>query len=295
MNEHVLSCLRRAGSIAREARELGARLVDEGVRYSDVAQEIESHILNKGARLAFPVNIGVNDIAAHFTPNYGDDSKFVRGDVVKIDVGAHVEGYIGDTATTVEVGTKNWQRLIEASEGALRIAVEMAGDGIAANVVGGAIERSIKESGFRPVVNLTGHGMNQYNLHAGLTVPNIDDGSSSRMRLGMAVAIEPFATNGSGSVSNEQPGNIYRVLRERSMRDKKALELFHQIEVSFGTLPFCERWCVDLNREAPALLHTLLRHGLISSYPQLRETNRGIVSQAEHTVVIVGAKCEVTT
>jgi methionyl aminopeptidase len=295
MNEHVLSCLRKAGSIAREARELGTRLVDDGVRYLDVAQEIESCIVRNGANPAFPVNIGVNDIAAHFTPNYGDDLKFVRGDVVKIDVGAHVEGYIGDTAATVEVGTKNWQRLIEASEAALRIALDMAGDGVSANIVGGAIERSIKESGFRPIVNLTGHDMNQYNLHAGLTVPNIDDGVKLKMRQGMAVAIEPFATNGSGSVSNEQPGNIYRVLKERPMRDKKALEFFHQIEVSFGTLPFCERWCVDLNREAPALLHTLLRHGLISSYPQLREIKRGIVSQAEHTVIVMGTKCEVTT
>jgi len=295
MNEHVLGCLRKAGSIAGEARELGARFVDEGVRYLDVALEIEGHIISKGARPAFPVNIGVNDIAAHFTPNSNDDSKFSRGDVVKIDVGAQVEGYIGDTATTVEVGTKNWQKLIGAAEEALRMAVEIAGDGVATNTIGGAIERTIKESGFRPVVNLTGHGMNQYNLHAGLTVPNIDDGSTSRMRQGMTIAIEPFATNGSGSVSNQQPGNIYRVLRERPLRDKKALELFHMIEVSFGTLPFCERWCMDLSGDAPALLHTLLRHGLISSYPQLREVKRGIVSQAEHTVVILGAKCEVTT
>jgi methionyl aminopeptidase len=206
-----------------------------------------------------------------------------------------VEGYIGDTATTVEVGTKNWQKLIRAAEEALRMAVEITGDGVATNTIGGAIERTIKESGFRPVVNLTGHGMNQYNLHAGLTVPNIDDGSTSRIRQGMTIAIEPFATNGSGSVSNQQPGNIYRILRERPLRDKKALELFHMIEVSFGTLPFCERWCMDLSGDAPALLHTLLRHGLISSYPQLREVKRGIVSQAEHTVVILGAKCEVTT
>lgn len=295
MNDRVLGCLRKAGSVAREARELGASMVDEGARYLDVAMEIEGFIIKKGARSAFPVNIGVNSTAAHFTPNYGDGARFVRGDVVKIDVGAHVDGYIGDTAATVEVGTRNWKNLIEAAESALRIAVEMTVDGIAVNMIGGAIERSIKGFGFRPVVNLTGHGMSQYSLHAGLTVPNIDDGVASKIRKDMTIAIEPFATNGSGSVSNEQPGNIFRLLRERSIRDKQALGLFHEIEVSFGTLPFCERWCVDLNKEAPTLLRTLVRHGLISSYPQLKEINMGIVSQAEHTVVISGSKCEVTT
>lgn len=290
-----MSCLRKAGSVAGQARDFGIGLVKEGASYLDVALEIEGFILRSGAKPAFPVNIGVNDIAAHYTPNYGDTGRFARGDVVKIDVGAHVDGYIGDTAATVEVGTRNWSSLIEASEQALRIAVEVVGDGVPVNLVGGTIERSIKEAGFRPVVNLTGHGMNQYNLHAGLTVPNIDDGVAFRMKDGMVVAIEPFATNGGGQVENTSPGNIYRVLRDRSLRDKKALALFEGIRRSFGTLPFCERWCVDLDHDAPSLLRTLLRHGLISSYSQLREVRNGVVSQAEHTVIIAGVKCEVTT
>ncbi len=295
MNEHVLRSLRLAGVIAREAREYGMGLVGEGVRYLDVVVEIESLIIRRGARPAFPVNIGVNEVAAHFTPNHEDTQRFAKGDVVKVDVGAHVDGYVGDTAATIEVGTRNWQELISASNDALRIALEVVGDGVPVNTIGGAIERTIKERGFRPVVNLTGHSMNQYNLHAGLTVPNIDDGLSARVRDGMAVAIEPFATNGAGQVVNGKLGNIYRVVAERPMRDQKALELFSRIQADFGTLPFCERWCVAIDKNAPSLIRTLLRHGLISSYPVLREIKKGIVSQAEHTVVVHGSTVEITT
>ena len=295
MDEHELNCLRKAGAISKEARELGASLVKEGARMVDVAEEVEALIIRRGARPAFPVNIGVNDVAAHYTPSTDDASIFCAGDVVKVDVGAHVDGYVGDTAITVEVGTKNWKPLLEASEKALRMALDMVGDGVPVSSLGATIERAIKEVGLKPVSNLTGHGMKRYSLHAGLTIPNIDDGSMAKVKKDMVVAIEPFATNGEGKVYNEKPGNIYRVVKERPMRDRKAEEFFKVISTNFGPLPFCERWCTSLNHEAPSLLRTLVRHGLISSYSILKEVKGGMVSQAEHTVVIEGDRREITT
>ncbi len=295
MNDEILSKVRRAGSIARDARELGASLVDDGVFLLKVAEEVEDLISKKGARPAFPVNISINDIAAHYTPKSDDKLKFSRGDVVKVDVGAHVDGYIGDTAMTVEIGTKNWERLIDSSSKALRMAVETVSDGMKLGNLGGLIERTIKDSGYRSVVNLTGHGMKQYNLHAGVTIPNYDDGSMGKIETGMVLAIEPFATNGSGQVGNGRSGNIFRVMNERPMRDQRALDLFHSIREKFGTLPFAERWCTRLDSNASSLLKTLVRHGLIFSYPILHEMGSGIVSQAEHTVVVHGHKCEITT
>ena len=172
MDEHALDCVRKAGRIAGEARELGISLVALNVPLVKVAEETEAYIYEKGAKLAFPTNISINDIAAHFSPNLHDDIRFSNGDVVKVDVGAHVDGYIGDTAATVEVGTKNWTDLIGASSRALTFAIEMINDGTPVNAIGGAVERSIKESGFRPIVNLNGHEVKQYNLHAGLSIPN---------------------------------------------------------------------------------------------------------------------------
>jgi len=295
MNQDELASLRKAGAISREARERGASMVQEGARLFDVAEEIEALIVRKGAKPAFPVNIGVDDVAAHYTPATNDELRFEKGQVVKIDVGAHVDGYIGDTAVTVEVGTKNWTPLIEAAQGALKVALQIAGDDVQVNAIGGAVERTIKAMGYKPVANLTGHGLKQYNLHAGLTVPNVDDGSTARLRVDTVVAIEPFATNGFGQVYNDRPGNIFRILRERPMRDQRSFEFFQSIKREFGTLPFCERWCTRLDPDAPVLLKTLVRHGLISSYAVLREVRGGMVSQAEHTVAILPQGPEVLT
>jgi methionyl aminopeptidase len=295
MDEHALDCIRKAGRIAGGARELGVNLVAANVPLVKVAEETEAYIYEKGARLAFPTNISINDIAAHFSPNLHDDARFQNGDVVKVDVGAHVDGYIGDTAATVEVGTKNWTDLIRASSRALTIAIEMINDGTPVNAIGGAVERTIKDSGFRPLVNLSGHEVKQYNLHAGLSIPNYDDGTTTKIREGMTIAVEPFATNGAGQVDNAKVGNIYRIIRDRQLKDADSMRLFEQIKAEFGTLPFCERGCQKMNKDAPHLLKNLFRHGVIMSYPMLREVKRGIVSQTEHTLLILNNRCEITT
>ncbi|MCG7844458.1 MAG: type II methionyl aminopeptidase [Methanomassiliicoccales archaeon] len=295
LDEHAQGCIRKAGRLSAEARELGRSLVGEGVKLKDVADQMELHIMEHGGRLAFPVNISINETAAHFTPNSLDDIAFRSGDLVKLDVGANVDGYLGDTATTVEVSTRNWQPLIQASERALALALEMAKDGISVGTIGGIIERSVKETGFRPVVNLSGHEMKRYNLHAGLSVPNIDDGTLTKVGKNMLLAIEPFATNGCGQVVNGKPGNIYRILRERPLKDPEAEKFFLKIKEEFTTLPFCERWCDRLQPNAAPYLKILHRHGLISSYPVLVEMNRGMVSQTEHTVLVGNGTNEITT
>ncbi|OPY30990.1 MAG: Methionine aminopeptidase [Methanomassiliicoccales archaeon PtaU1.Bin124] len=295
MDEQALESVRKAGAIAAEARDLGVSLVDDGITLASVAEEVEALILKRGAGLAFPTNISINDVAAHFTPNADDAQKFQTGDVVKVDVGAHVNGYIGDTAATVEVRTKNWAGLIEASARALKMATEMIADGTPVGAIGGTVQRSILETGYRPVNNLNGHEMKQYNLHAGLSIPNIDDGSAQRIHTGMIVAVEPFATNGQGHVLNSKPGNIYRIIRDRPLRDPAAAKMFEQMKTRFNSLPFCERWCDDLDPNASHQLKVLLRHGVISSYAILKETDGSRVSQAEHTLVIVNGKCEITT
>lgn len=295
LDEHSLDCIRKAGRLSAEARELGRSLVGEGVKLREVADRMEFHILEHGGRPAFPVNISLNDTAAHFTPNTMDDIAFCSGDLVKLDVGAHVDGFLGDTATTVEVSTRNWQPLIHASGRALELAMEMAKDGISVGTIGGIIERSVKEAGFRPVVNLSGHEMKRYNLHAGLSIPNIDDGTLTKVGKNMLLAIEPFATNGVGQVANGKAGNIYRLLRERPLKDPEVEKFFFKIKEEFTTLPFCERWCDRLQPNSVQYLKVLHRHGLISSYPVLMETHRGMVSQAEHTVLAGNGTTEITT
>mgnify|MGYP000845324384 CR=1 FL=1 len=295
MNEEALAALRRAGAISREARDLGAGMVAEGVALLDVAEEVEGRIRSLGARPAFPCNISINEVAAHFTPRTGEKLKFANGDLVKIDVGAHIDGYIGDTATTVEVGTRNWTSLIESSAKGLAVALEIVGEGIPLNTVGSIVDRAIRSTGHVPVTNLTGHSMKQYNLHAGISVPNFDDGESVKVPRDTVLAIEPFATDGAGQVRNSRPGNIYRIMRERELRDKAAADHFRLLQENFGTLPFCERWATELDSKAAVHLRMLVRHGLVFAYPVLSEVRGGKVSQKEHTVVIHDSRAEVIT
>jgi len=295
MNEEDLRKLRLAGGIAARALRKGLDMVGEGVRLLDVAEEVEGHIISQGARPAFPVNISINEVAAHYTPRSGERGVFDEGDVVKIDVGAHVDGLIGDTAATVEVSSRRNQDMIASAEKARDIVMEIIGEGMPINTLGQAVESSVKADGFLPVANLTGHQVKMYDLHAGLTIPSVDDGNKDRIEDGTVLAIEPFVTNGEGLIKPGRQGNIYRVRDGGKVRDESARELYRLINEEFGTLPFCERWVQGLMPRANIHLNKLVRHGMVSGYSTLVEVKRGCVTQSEHTVIIRGRKGEIST
>ena len=293
LNADELSKLRKAGKTSAAARALGMDMVKEGRKLYDVAQEVESYIRSKGCGLAFPCNISLNEVAAHYTPSVDDKKVFALGDVVKIDCGAHLDGYVGDTAGTVEVGTNKYRALIEASKIARDTVAEFIGAGTPINEIGRAVEMNIVRLGFKPIKNLSGHQIKPYNLHAGVSIPSYNDGNTDRLVPGMVIAVEPFATNGEGHVNNGPPGNIVRILRERKLADPKAQEFFEYARKEFRSFPFCARSC-DFP-EAEKYVKLLVRHGVLSSYGQLIEAKRGIVSQHEHTFYMIGERAEVTT
>lgn len=293
LNEKDLESLRKAGRIAANALRLGMDMVDDNVKLYDVAEEVEGYIRSHGAKPAFPTNLSINEIAAHYTPTSKDKSRFEVGDVVKVDVGAHVDGFVGDTAGTVEVRTKNFRSLIESSERARDTVMEFIGDGCPINEIGRTVDASIRRDGFLPIRNLGGHQITQYTLHAGLSIPNMDDGNKDEVERGMVIAVEPFATNGGGSVNPGRPGNIYRIARERTIADPVLQEFFDELVEEVRSFPFCERW-FD-NPKAAANINKLMRHGIVNSYAQLVEMNKGCVTQSEHTVYVTGKRSEITT
>jgi len=294
--DEVLEKYKRAGKIAREAREYGKGLVREGASLLEAVTTIEALITSRGARPAFPVNIAINEVAAHFTPRHDDVGlKFARGDVVKLDVGVQVDGYIGDTATTIEVGTTVWTDMKKAVEEALGAAMELLRPGTDLSLVGQAIETTIAARGFKPVENLTGHSLERNVLHAGISVPNVKEKGAGTVREGDVLAVEPFATNGMGRVDGKKNSSIYRLVRHRFARTSEARGLLRDIEANFPSLPFSERWCVRYCPEAIAALEALVRCGAVSFYPTLREVDDGIVTQAEHTMVVTAGGAVVTT
>ncbi len=296
MDPEIMEKYRKAGKIAANAREYGISLIKDGALAYDVAEAIEEFIREQGAKPAFPANLSVNHEAAHYTPLYGDKRRFKTGDIVKVDVGAHIDGYIGDTSRTVEVGANRYSRLIKASEEGLNTAIEVIKSGISLNEVGMSVETVIKGMGYKPIQNLTGHSLERYNLHSGLSVPSVSGMEYGRIPDGIAIAVEPFATDGAGYVvSGGNPG-IYRVYDvEIEVKEKRFKEFFEAISSEFGTLPFAQRWCFEFDKKADKLLKALVRKGYIHSYDVLADARKGMVSQREHTLIVLKDRVEITT
>jgi methionyl aminopeptidase len=278
---------REAGRVTAKARDLAASLVAPGARLEDVADKVEGFIRQSGARPAFPLNLSADHWAAHYTPEIDDPTTFVDGQIVKVDIGAHVDGYPGDSAMTVEVGgVRRHGDLIRASKEALAVAVEMIGPDVSLTKVGEAIELTIKSFGLRPIANLTGHLIKRFELHAGKSVPNVASKRGDVARSGEVFAIEPFATSGKGAVENGQPGNIYRFVGRKKVKDADAARLLEGIEREFSTLPFAGRWCKGLCQEPRKSTRLLKQAGALYAYPVLIEAGWGPVSQHEHSVLI---------
>src|SRR5881275_169714 len=294
MDTAVRDALRRAGAVSREARERGVELVREGALLRELAEEVEDLMRRRGLRPSFPTCLSIDDVAAHYTPTHDETLRFRRGNVVKLDLGAQLDGWIADTAVTVEVGTRNWTALARASELALQTAIEAVHGGVSTRALGEGIQRAIEAHGFRPIRNLTGHTIERYLLHAGKSVPNIAHGHDT-LHAGEVVAIEPFASSGAGQVDGRRTGNIYRVLKVKPQKQAEANEFLGLVANEFKTLPFAERWAHRLEPRAPALLNALVRTGTVMRYPALLDVGGGIVSQTEHTMIVGPAGAEVTT
>lgn len=278
---------RRAARIAADARELGARLSVPGARRKDVAEAIEKYIRDEGAEPSFPANLSRNREAAHYTPAPDDEERLTAGDLLKVDVGAHIHGAIADTATTVEVGGgRQHEHLRLAAREALEAGVAAAGPGVSVNDIGRAIEAAIHARGLKPIRDLTGHTIEPYLLHAGKSIPNTSGLSHARLEEGEVIAIEPFATNGVGSIENGPFGNIVRFRDDPGERDPVLARAYAR----YRTLPFALRWLSEEERSALARARRLLQR-----YPVFVERGGGLVAQAEHTVLVTHDGAEVLT
>ena len=287
---------KEAGKLAHDALHFGEKLIEEGKSMLDITERIENYVYDNGGKLAFPTNLAINNVGAHWTPSTKTTEKFQKGDLVKLDVGVHIDGYIGDNALTVEVGTEKYGKLIDTSREALNAAIEVAGPGINVGMIGYAVQTTIENRGYKPIANLTGHGIKRYNLHSGISVPNVEENGGAVLKPGDIIAIEPFVTDGAGRVGGKRNSNIYHVRQVRNIRDEKAAEMIDEIQHRYKGLPFAERWLHDIQtNDATNSLTKLMRAGIISYYPVLDELGKGMVAQSEHTVLITNSGSEVLT
>ncbi len=281
---------REAGEILAQVRAEAAEKVDVGVTHLEVAEFAEDRIRELGGKPAFPVNISIDEEAAHATPSIGDETTFGEN-MVNLDIGVHVDGWLADTAITVDLSGHD--DLAEASAEALDAALDLVEPGVETGEIGAEIESVIDGYGYNPVVNLSGHGLAHYEQHTDPNIPNLAVERGVELQVGDVVAIEPFATDGSGKVGEGAEEEIFALERESSVRDRSARKALSQITEEFRTLPFATRW-LDVSRPEMAL-RRLKMNDIVHGYPVLKEDDGALVSQKEHSVIVTDDGCEVFT
>ena len=294
MDSAVLEKYRKAGEISARVKKEVMERIKPGMRILELAEFIEKRILELGGKPAFPVNIGINDITAHYTPKFDDQTAIKPGDVVKIDHGVHVDGWVADMAYTY---CSERNDMVKTVERALEAGIRAVRPGVKISEVSNAIYSEVESSGFGVIVNLTGHGLDQYVIHGPPSIPNVRNDSGIELREGDVIALEPFVCETNGYVKESEPTEIFSFLQPRPVRLPEARKILDLASNEYRGLPFCKRWLVKKGL-SPFKISFALRQleisDAIKSYPVLKERDGKPAAQAEHTI-IVGEKSMVIT
>lgn len=294
----ALDSFRRAGKMVAQLRDEVPSLVKPGTAALEICESVERRIRELGGKPAFPVGIGIDEVAAHYTCPPGDSLKVPSGSLVKVDFGIHIDGYVTDTAVTLSL-SPSYAPLVRAADEALANAVHAFRPGVKLSEIGRIIQTTVMRYGYRPIRNLTGHNIERYTVHAGKSVPNVGEINGARIMEGEVYAIEPFVTmpTAKGSVRDAPNAYIYRFIKSKGARDESSKRVLETIREQFGPLPFAARWLQDkFSREVISTsLEALVKDKCVGSYRVLVEESGRPVAQSEHTVLVGRDDCSVLT
>jgi methionyl aminopeptidase len=285
---------KKAGEISSQIMAKAIKLSKPETPLLEIAEALEKDVEKLKVKWAFPINLSINEIAAHYSP-FNED-KTVASGLLKIDLGISVDGFISDIARSVDMTPENKHKdLIKSSETALSNAVKTAKFGIEIREIGAAIHDSITKAKFSPVRNLSGHQLEKFMIHSGLNIPNYDNGNTAKLEEGI-YAIEPFATAGEGIVQDSKPSGIYMLQHDKPVRDAKTREILEFIGKEYSTLPFSGRWIIKkFGLRALLSLKSLEQSEILHHFSQLVEKSRMPVSQCENTILVEKDKISVLT
>jgi methionyl aminopeptidase len=296
VDPHALESFRRAGRIAAECREWAKGAIQPGVQIRFVLETVEEMIRARGAEPGFPAQSSRNSIAAHYCSPPGDPTVYAEGDCVKVDIGVHVDGYVADTAASVDLSRDGrWKGLVQASADALAAAIAAIEIDVPVGEIGAAIERTILAAGYSPVRNLTGHGLGRWKVHTPPQIPNQAERSGARLQAGTVFAIEPFACTGRGYITEKGKAEVFMMLRPPMKAKGLDREVLRDIE-SWRGLPIARRYF--RHRDPAAVEDTLTklaRQGSLMRYPPLVEQDGVMVAQTEHSIYLSEDGVEILT
>lgn len=292
MKDSIFESYETAAKVHALCRKRAAEFIQPGVKLLDIAEEIESLTKKHGCGIAFPLNLSLNHIAAHYTPSADDDTRVEKGDVLKVDIGVHKNGYIVDAAITLDFAkTPETQNLVQTTMRALNEAFALVQVGVEVGTIGEKVEGVMRAAGVTPINNLSGHGVDQYVAHCDPTIPNIGNGDASEFEDDCAYAIEPFGViNGNGAIIDDTRVEIFEVNEKVSVRNANARKLLDFCIETYEGLPFAERWIErDLEMspfQRKIALRELLTVGALMDHAVLKEKKGALVAQFETTLVI---------
>jgi methionyl aminopeptidase len=311
ISDYMIEMYEKAGGIVSKVRQLAVDYVKEDLKVLELVEFVEGEIKSRGGFPAFPCNVSINEVTAHYTSPPNDETLIKSGDLVKIDLGAHVNGYIADSAVTVLVGEPRSLEddspsvegfelgldMIETAQEALENAISTIKDGTEVGKIGEVVENTVHDKNLNPVSNLTGHSMDRWILHSGLSIPNIKEDNKHKLEEGDVLAIEPFVTTGVGRVVDMKDAYIFRFLRDRPLRMAQTKKLLENIAKDYRNLPFAQRWLLESfdERKLKLALRQLISSRALYPYHVLKEKSDARVAQAEHTVIVEPDGCMVIT
>ena len=298
MTPETIQKILQAGKIASQVRlETAAKLKNPGYSYLKAMDEAETQILKLGGKIAW-AQMAVNDIAAHYCPEEDDTSTSQEGQLIKVDIGVHIDGYIADNAMTIEVGNSNqYKDQIKGRKNALKAAIKLVQPGVQLWQLGEAQMSEAEALGLTTVKNLSGHTIDQYKVHGGISIPSYNTKDKTQIKENTQIAIEPFVTEGTGLIKEKGQATIFMIEKQRSTRSLYGQRILaHPTIKQQQTFPFTTRWLTRSLGKSPALLglKQLQQDGIIKAYPPLAEVSKGMVAQFEHSM-IVGDKTKVYT
>jgi methionyl aminopeptidase len=287
MDPETIKILQKAGKVAAQVRREGAqKLAVPGTSFLEVMDYCEKRILELKGEIAW-AQMGVNDVAAHFCPAEDDTGTSKEGDIIKIDIGVHLEGWIADNAMTVIVGKSADKDLLKASQNALKAAIKLVRPGCQLWELGEAQLSEAEALGFTTIKNLSGHTIEPYKVHAGISIPTFNTKNKMELEEGWQIAIEPFVTNGQGYIKEKPPATVFMVEQLKGVRTPYAKKILDEVK-SRKTLPFTTRNLTRKFGKGTTLLglRELERLDIIRGYPPLAEISGAKIAQFEHSMIV---------
>jgi methionyl aminopeptidase len=296
MNQKEIDKIIKAGEIAKQVVQYAKSIIKPDMPLLEIANLVDDKILQLKAKPAFPINLSINEIAAHSTPSFNDETK-AHG-LLKVDIGVHIDGFVADTAFSLDLENSNEnQNLIKAAETARDNALDLIQLNSKLKDIGNIIEQTCKQLNVLPINNLSGHSIDLYDLHSGITIPNFNNHQELQLQEGL-YAVEPFTTlsSGTGAVRDGKPSGIYHLENQGNVRDPFARKVLEYIKEEFQTLPFSARQIhKQFNTRGLLALRQIESVGLLHHYAQLIEKSGKKVAQAEHTILLTKDKKIITT